>query len=41
MQTLKVGRCLPSGQGAKHASTHYDNMVALHSGNGDGVLLDV
>ena len=38
MQTLEVGRCLPSGRGVKRASTHYNNMVALHSENGDGVV---
>ena len=38
MQTLEVGRCLPSGRGEKRACTHYDNMVALHSGNRDGAV---
>ena len=38
MQILKVGRYLPSGLGVKRASTHYNNIVALHSGNRDGVV---
>ena len=38
MQTLEVGRCLPSGRGVNCASTHYFNMVVLHSGNRDGVV---
>ena len=38
MQTLKVRGCLPSGRGVNRASMHYDNMVALHSGNRDGVV---
>ena len=36
MQTLKVGRCEPSGPGVNRAST--TNMVALHSGNRDGAV---
>ena len=37
-KTLEVGRCLPSGRGVNRASTHYDTVVALHSGNRDGVV---
>ena len=38
MQTLEIGRCFPSGRGVKRASTHYDNIVALHAGDRDGVV---
>ena len=38
MQTLEVGRCLPSWRGENRVSTHCDSRVSLHSGNRDGVV---
>ena len=39
MQTLEVGRCLPSGRGVNRAFTYYDKHV-LRSRNRDDVSMD-